>query len=164
MPYRMTTMDPGTQLNKTETYDGIKGASDFSHFRAGNPPRLPNEYMHWHAAPAAKGAATVQMLATDCIQKSGSQRTGPWQHGVRDYSKNYGACTFTLAERLRIHFTLCIPTEVAHSLITRSLAHSLCSLIPSYLISPLATASNVFPDSLISRFPREPPCRSSFKQ
>ena len=89
MPYAMTTMDPGTTLNKTETYDGIKNVGDYWHFRQGNPPSRPNENMHWHIAPAAKGAKTSALLATDCIQRSGMQRTGPWQHGVRDFSKNW---------------------------------------------------------------------------
>jgi hypothetical protein len=33
MPYRMTTLDTGTTLNKTETYDGFVNASDLWHFR-----------------------------------------------------------------------------------------------------------------------------------
>ena len=151
MPYRMTTMDPGTHLNKTETYDGIKGASDFSNFRPSpHPPNYPSEYMHWHAAPAAKGAATVQMLATDCTQKSGSQRTGPWQHGVRDYSKNYGACTFTLVLWPN-DFACTSPRASLPRSRTRSLAHSLTCSDPSFFVPnpPLTTASNVFPDSLI---------------
>lgn len=89
MPYRMTTMDPGYTLNATDTFDGIDGCSNFENFRPGNPPNIPNEYMHWHAAPLAKGASAQQMLATDCIQRSGTDRTGPWMHGMRDYSKNF---------------------------------------------------------------------------
>lgn len=92
MPYRMTTLDDGTTVNKTsETYDGIANAVDLWHFRQGNPPNIPNENMHWHVSPLAKGAKTQQMLATDCIQKSGIDRSGPLQHGVRDFSKNVGA-------------------------------------------------------------------------
>lgn len=92
MPYRITTFDDGTTVNKTsETYDGIADAVDLWHFRQGNPPMQPNENMHWHVAPLAKGAKTQQLLATDCIQKSGMDRKGPLQHGVRDFSKNFGA-------------------------------------------------------------------------
>ena len=91
MPYRMTTVDDGTKFNKTETYDGFKNATDLWHFRQGNPPHVPNEFMHWHVAPAVTGQAAQALLATECIQRSGFDRTGPWQHGVRDFHLNYGA-------------------------------------------------------------------------
>ena len=45
--------------------------------------------MHWHVAPPVAGQKEQQMLATECIQRSGFDRKGPWQHGVRDYSQNY---------------------------------------------------------------------------
>lgn len=89
MPYRMTTLDTGTTLNKTETYDGFVNASDLWHFRQGKPPNVPNEYMHWHVAPKADGEKMRELLATACIQRSGFDRKGPWQSGMRDFSKNY---------------------------------------------------------------------------
>ena len=45
--------------------------------------------MHWYISPAVKGEKNQAMLATDCVQKSGMDRTGPIQHGVRDFTKNY---------------------------------------------------------------------------
>ena len=78
-------------VNKTsETYDNITNAIDLWHFRQGQPPNSPNENMHWHVAPAAEGEKTQRLLATDCIQRSGFDRTGPFQHGIRDFSKNVG--------------------------------------------------------------------------
>jgi len=88
MPYSITNLDVGTTLNKTETYDNIPGCSDYWHFRQGHPPQRPNENMHWHLGPVDGKASPL--LATDCIQRSGTDRKGPLQHGVRDMSKNYG--------------------------------------------------------------------------
>ena len=85
----MTTVDVGSSVNKTETFDGVKGVTNLWHFRQGNPPHIPDEEMHWHVAPAAKGEKAQQLMATECIQRSGFDRSGPWQHGVRDFSKNY---------------------------------------------------------------------------
>jgi len=83
MPYRMTTMDPGTSLNQTTSADGFKKVDDYWHFRQGNPPNIPNENMHWLVAPAAKGEKTQQMLRTSCVQHSGIDRKGPIQSGSK---------------------------------------------------------------------------------
>ena len=40
MPYRITTIDPGTAVNRTGvTFDGVKDVTDYWHFRQGQPPR-----------------------------------------------------------------------------------------------------------------------------
>ena len=91
MPYRLTTIDDGASLNQTKTVDGIDKVEDWWHFRPGNPPNTPNEYMHWDVAPTAKGEPARALLRTQCIQRSGFDRKGPWQSGARDFSKNYVA-------------------------------------------------------------------------
>jgi hypothetical protein len=89
MPYRMTTMDPGTTLNQTKSLDGFDNVEDYWHFRQGSPPKIPNENMHWDIAPAVKGQPARAMLKSECIQRSGTDRKGPLQDGARDFSKNY---------------------------------------------------------------------------
>jgi len=90
MPYRMTTVDPGTAVNKTGlSIDSLKNVTDYWHFRQGQPPNIPNENMHWLIAPSIPNEKKQAMIATDCVQRSGMDRKGALQHGVRDFSKNY---------------------------------------------------------------------------
>ncbi len=88
MPYTMTLIDAGADLNKTETYDGVKNAQNWYHFRPGQSSggmQTPTEYMHWHASTGEN----AHLLASECIQDCPRpEYKGKLQHGVRDQSAN----------------------------------------------------------------------------
>ena len=87
MPYTMTTIDSGADLNKTETYDAVP-AQNWYVFRPGRSSggmRIPTEYMHWHSSTGKD----AHLLASECIQTCPNPTyAGKLQHGVRDQSAN----------------------------------------------------------------------------
>jgi hypothetical protein len=88
MPYRMVTIDANADLNKTETYDGVKNAQNWYAFRPGKSSggmQFPAEQMHWHVDSVA---STPYLLATECVQAAQAPYTGKLQHGTRDFSAN----------------------------------------------------------------------------
>jgi hypothetical protein len=87
MPYRMVDMDANADLNKTETYDGVKGAQNWYAYRPGSSSGgivRPAEQMHWHVDATV---ATPYLLASECDQTAQAPNTG-LQHGARDFSAN----------------------------------------------------------------------------
>ena len=89
MPYRMSTIDTNADLNKTETYDGIKNAQNWYAYRPGSKPgariQFAAQQMHWHITPGAN----PYLLASECIEVSQMENyKGKLQHGTRDFSAN----------------------------------------------------------------------------
>lgn len=92
MPYTMVKIDDEATLNATETYDGISGAENWYNARPAKQSGifvLPAEDMHWHITPSQDNNDLQRLLATECIQPSGDDRTGPLQHGIRDFSDSF---------------------------------------------------------------------------
>jgi hypothetical protein len=88
----MIDVDAGADLNKTETYDGVKNAQNWYHFRPGSSSghmQYAAQNQHWHIAAEGSDEKDSYLLATECIQVSQfSQYKGKLQHGVRDFSAN----------------------------------------------------------------------------
>jgi hypothetical protein len=91
MPYRMVDLDPDADLNKTETYDGIKNAQNWYSFRPGKSSggmQYPSEQQHWHIDATGTNEDASYLLASECVQAARAPNTGKLQHGTRDFSAN----------------------------------------------------------------------------